>query len=80
MSSLQHECEIMSPDGLLIEDFRHCSSSFHQLHYSHTKRKGNKLVHCFARYALNISNFFVWVEHIPPPVSFVLQADLTNSI
>ncbi|XP_075659199.1 uncharacterized protein LOC142629096 [Castanea sativa] len=80
MSSLQNESEIMSPDGQLIEDFRRCSSSFHQLRYSHTKREGNKVVHCLARYALNISEFVVWVEYIPPLISFVLQANLANSI
>lgn len=60
MSSLQHKCGMLSSDGLLIGDVgRYCSSSFHQLHYSHTKRGGNKVVHCLVRYALSIYDFVV---------------------
>ena len=78
MSALQNDSDILSPDGRLIDDVLLCYSSFHKLHYSHTKREGNKVAHYIMRYALNISDFVVWMEDVPPPVSVVVKADAAN--
>ena len=42
--------------GLLIEDARVLERNFTELSYSHTKREGNKVAHCLARLALNLSD------------------------
>ena len=39
---------------------------FSKLHYSHVKREGNIVVHVLARFALNVSNYSVWFEDVPP--------------
>ena len=54
MSTLQHEWEILTSNGLLIEDVRHCFSSFNQLCYSYTKREGNLVAYNLAKYAIGI--------------------------
>ena len=76
---LQQGREILIPDGLLIEDICHSFMLFTQLHYSHTKREGNKVAYSLARYALYVSNTVVWTEDVPPQVVSVLQADLANT-
>ena len=39
---------------------------FSKLHYSHVKREGNIVVHVLARFALNVSDYSVWFEDVPP--------------
>ena len=39
---------------------------FCKLHYSHVKREGNMVAHVLARFALNVSNYSVWLEDAPP--------------
>ena len=46
----------MASYGLLIDDVRILEMNFVELSYSHPKREGNKVAHCFARLALNLSD------------------------
>ena len=39
-------------------------------------REGNVITHSLARYAIDISDFFMWMEDVPPQFHFILQADL----
>ena len=48
------------------------------LSLEHSKREGNKVAHCIARYASNISDFVVWMEDVPALVFVVVQADAAN--
>ena len=72
MTVLQQGGEILTPDGLLIEDICLRSMLFTQLHYSHIKREGNKVAHNIARYTLHISNSVAWMEDVPPQVVSIL--------
>lgn len=56
----------------LILDF------FSQLYYSHVKRKGNKVIHCLAKYVIIVSDLATWIKDVPPLFVFVLQADLAS--
>ena len=78
MMVLQQGREILKPNGLLIEDIRLSSTIFTQLHYSHTKREGDKVAYSLARYALHVFDVVVWIEDVPPQVVSILQADLAN--
>ena len=78
MSALQHEKEILTSDGLLIDDIHLCSRLFIELRYSHTRREGNKVAQGLPRYALHISDFFVWTENVPLQFFPVFQANLAN--
>ena len=39
---------------------------FSKLHYSHVKREGNMVAHVLAHFALNVSDYSVWMEDVPP--------------
>ena len=39
-------------------------------------REGNVIAHSLARYAIDNSDFLVWMEDVPPQFHFILQADL----
>ena len=39
---------------------------FSKLHYSHVKREGNMVAHILACFALNVSDYSVWLEVVPP--------------
>lgn len=47
--------------GLLIEDAKVEAHKFEQLLYTHSKRYGNSVEHCLARYVIGIPNFLVWM-------------------
>ena len=67
MSSLQQKCEIMSLYGLLFEEVCHCSSFFRQIVTFILREKVISLL-IVLLYVLNISDFVVWMEDVPPSV------------
>ena len=75
---LQKGIEILTHDGLLVEDIRFSLRHFTKSHYSQIKREGNMVAHSLARYALHVSDVVVWMEGIPSNVVSVLQADLAH--
>ena len=76
IKALDKDVRSLAPIGLLVEDVKVLSQNFDQLLYSHTKREGNCVAHSLTRYAIDISNFLVWMEDVPPHLQSVLQADL----
>ena len=76
VSAMIKNSTYLSTDGLLLDDIRFYTSFFNQLLYSHVKREGNKTAHKLAKHALCISNFFVWMEDVPPPIRLVVQDDI----
>ncbi|KAL0000463.1 hypothetical protein SO802_014244 [Lithocarpus litseifolius] len=59
MTVLQQGREILTPDGLLIEDIRLSSTLFTQLHCSHNNRESNKVAYSLAKYTLHVSKAVV---------------------
>ena len=43
---------------------------------SQTKRDGNQVAYSLVRYAIDILNFLVWMENVPPQIHPILQANL----
>ena len=39
---------------------------FSKLYYPHVKREGNMVTHVLARFVLNVSDYSVWMEDVPP--------------
>ena len=68
----------LSSIGPWIEDSKIFSNNFSQLLYSRTRRECNKVAHSLARYGIDIPDFLVWMEDIPPHFTVILQADLAN--
>ena len=78
ITGLRENRMVLVPYGLLLEDARFLSQQFDELRYSHTKREGNSLAHSLARYAVNIPDFLVWMEDVPPQFYYILQTDLSD--
>jgi len=76
METLINDNVFLSSDGLLIDHIHLATRFFSQLHYSHVKREGNKVVHSLARHVLCISNFVVWMEDVPPPFLSIVLANI----
>ena len=43
---------------------------------SQTKRDGNQVAYSLVRYEIEILNFLVWMEDVPPQIHSILQANL----
>ena len=78
IKALKDEHNPLSAIGLLIADAKFNSRCFNHLLFSHTKRECNSIAHVLARFAVNILDFLVWMEDVPPQFHFVLQADLAT--
>ena len=78
IKALEEEHNPLSPIGPLIADAKFNSHFFTHLLYSHTKRECNSVAHGLARLAVNIPDFLVWMEDVPPQFHSVLQADLVS--
>ena len=76
IKALKEDSMFLCTDGLFIEDVLFYASFFHELCSSHVKKEGNKVAHSLAWYALGILNFVVWMEDVPPPLSFIVQGDI----
>ena len=59
-----------------IKDALLSSSPYDKLLYSYTRRDGNKFAHSLAKHSINVSNYAMWMENVPPPLYSVFQADL----
>ena len=62
----------------LIYDALSQSGSFTKLLYSHTKREGNKLAYSLARHAINVNDYVMWMEDVPPSLFSLFQANLAK--
>ena len=78
MSALHHGKEVLSPDGLLVDDIHLCSRFFIELRYSHARRESNKVAHSLVRYASHILDFIVWMKDVPSQIFLFYQPDLAD--
>ena len=78
IKALDDEHNPLSPIGPLIVDAKFNSCCFNHLLYSHTKRECNSVAHGLARFAINISDFLVWMEDVLSQFYYVVQADLAS--
>ena len=78
MQAIIYDRPFLSLDGSLIDDLRFNARCFNQLHYSHIRREGNMVAHRLARYTLNVLEFVVWMEDVPPQIVSAVLADITG--
>ena len=79
--ALSQDATTLSLIGPWIEDAKIYSNSFFKLQYFHTRREwreSNSFAHNLAKYAVDISDFTIWMEDVPSHVSTVLKADLAR--
>ena len=78
MKALTDPESSMSSLGPFINDAKHFSNSFEKLLYSHITRNCNNIAYSLVRHAINVLDFLVWMEEVPPQFSHVLEADLAG--
>ena len=71
-NALIEDKSFLSTVGVIIDDIRFKVSCYNQLRYLHVKREGNKVTHSLVRYAIEISDFVVWMEDVPPHLLYVV--------
>ena len=72
VNELKADGSAMGSVALILQDATLFSSFFTKLLYSHVRREGNKLVYSLARHSLNVIDYAVWIEDVPPPFFFLL--------
>lgn len=56
-----------------MEDCAYLVRRFHQIHFSHTKCKGNRVAHRLACFAYHIAGEQMWIEEEHDVVASVLR-------
>ena len=75
MHDLSSSAPLHTPYGLVIEDTKALIQEFQRLTLSHTRRSGNSVAHALARRASDCNSFLVWLEEVPPDITYVLLND-----
>ena len=66
MQALKYDSPFLSTDGIILDAVRSKARCFSKLHYSHVKREGNIVAHILAHFVLNVLDYSVWLEDVPP--------------
>ena len=77
-NALIEDKSFLSTVGVIIDDICFEASCYNQLRYSLVKREGNKVAHSLVRYAIEILDFVVWMEDVPPHLLSVVQVDIVG--
>nr|POE82832.1 hypothetical protein CFP56_68503 [Quercus suber] len=67
-----------TPYGHLVQDIVYLSSFFLAFKTSLVRCLGNKLTHSLARNSKSLNHMQIWMENVPPDLSFVVQANLSS--
>lgn len=78
ISTLKEDgCSMVAVDHL-VQDALTWSDRYTKLLYSRCKRGGNKLAHRLARHSINVLDYGVWMESVPPLLFSILEHDVAN--
>ena len=75
--ALSGECSNRSCISHIIKDCKSISGFFQTCSFSHTRRQGNSMAHALAKRARKSSPLLVWMEFVPPNISYLVFLDLT---
>ena len=59
--------------GLLIQDAKIFTESFHRIRFSHVCHERNSVAHNLARHAIHVTSFLLWIEDVPPHLLGVIH-------
>lgn len=71
-------CLVRSSIGHIVKDCKSLMSLFQTCTFSHVRRQSNGVAHALAQRARNSSPLFVWMESIPPDISYLVYVDVTQ--
>lgn len=70
MNALEDDYSSLASFGLLIRDAQLLAGLFNCISFLHVGRDGNSVAHNLARHALNVIDFFVWMEDVSVHIYF----------
>ena len=64
--------------GHIVKDCKSLMGCFQTCSFSHVRRQSNGVTHALARRARKSSPLFVWMEYVPPYISYLVYVDVTT--
>ena len=80
IKALTGGCLDRSSIGHIVKDCKSLMGCFQTYSFSHVRRQSNGVAHALARRARNSSPLSVWMESVPPDISYLVYVDVTNLI
>ena len=78
VKALSKGCPDRSCIGHIIKDCMSLMGCFQTCSFSHVRRQSNGVAHALARRARLSSSLSVWMESVPPDISYLVHVDVTT--
>ena len=78
VKALAGDCPDQSCIGHIIKDCKSLMGCFQTRSFSHVRRQSNGVAHALARRARKSSPLSVWMESVPPDISYLVYVDVTT--
>ena len=78
VKALSGDCPDPSCIGHIIKDCKSLMGCFQTCYFSHVRRQSNGVAHALARRARMSSPLSIWMESVPPDISYLVYVDVTT--
>ena len=78
VKALAGDCPDQSCIGHIIKDCKSLMGCFQTCSFSHVRQQSNRVAHALARRARKSSPLSVWMESVPPDISYLVYVDVTT--
>nr|POF06673.1 hypothetical protein CFP56_29261 [Quercus suber] len=78
VKALSGDCPDRSSIGHIVKDCKSLMGCFQSCSFSHVRRQSNGVAHALARRARMSSPLSVWMESVPPDISYLVYVDVTT--
>ena len=78
VKALAGDCLDRSCIGHIIKDCKSLMGCFQTCSFSYVRRQSNGVAHALARRARESSPLSVWMESVPPDISYLVYVDVTT--
>lgn len=62
----------------LITNVKFLAEAFNSIIFSHIRRLCNSVAHNLVKDARHVNSLFVWIENVPPHLSFITSTNVTR--
>jgi len=76
VKALSGDCPDRSSIRNIVKDCKSLMGCFQTCSFSHVRRQSNGVAHALARGARKSSLLSVWIESVPPDISYLLYVDV----
>ena len=78
VKALTRGCPDKSSIGHIVKDCMSLMGCFQTCSFSHVRRQSNGVAHALARRARKSSLLSIWMESVPPYISYLVYVDVTT--